>query len=111
MVSRDSATHVTAEANQDDIFSIDANHFEIVKFDRQSPDFLRVMSRVVGLVDNVQAFINRRLTQQNGMFLILWKCGFLGGGLTSHSGIRSIGGPRHGHWSRGRIDVRAISGP
>lgn len=38
MVSWESATHATEEENQNDILSIDAVHFELVKFDDKCPD-------------------------------------------------------------------------
>lgn len=51
MVDRESAIRATPEENQDDIFSIDANHSEIVKFTNNiSPDYLIVRDKIMTLV-------------------------------------------------------------
>lgn len=53
MVSRDSATHATPKENPHDIFSIDANHSEIVKFDNKTcQEYLNVRSRIINLVQD-----------------------------------------------------------
>lgn len=67
MVSRDSATHATTD-NQDDIFSIDLNHSEMVKFESSACQHYRnVSSRVVELMQNAGDVIRRRFMQKDGM--------------------------------------------
>lgn len=61
MVSRDSAIDATPEGDQNDIFSIDANHSNIVKFKHNAcPDYLNVRSRILTLVQNAPAVISKR---------------------------------------------------
>lgn len=60
MVTRDSAIHPKPE-EQDDIFSIDANHSEIVKFANSAcPDYNNVRSRIIRLVEDGQVIIKKR---------------------------------------------------
>lgn len=67
MVSRKSATHA-APVNQDDIFSIDLNHSEMVKFKSSACQHYRnVSSRVVQLMQNAEDVIMSRFMQKEGM--------------------------------------------
>lgn len=53
MVNRDSAIHATPKENPTDIFSIDANHSEIVKFDNKTcQEYLNVRARIINLVQD-----------------------------------------------------------
>lgn len=62
MVSMESATAATPIANQDDIFSIDQNHSNIVKFKNSTcPDYTNVRSRLISLVQDAPAVISKRL--------------------------------------------------
>lgn len=62
MVSMESATAATPVANQDDIFSIDQNHSNIVKFKNSTcPDYTNVRSRLISLVQHAPAVISKRL--------------------------------------------------
>lgn len=62
MVSKDSAIAATPVTNQDDIFSIDQNHSNIVKFkNRACPDYINVRSRVISLVQQAPSVIYKRL--------------------------------------------------
>lgn len=66
MVSRESATHATQD-NQDDIFSIDLNHSEMVKFNSSACQHYRnVSSRVVQLMQYADDVIMRRFRQKDG---------------------------------------------
>lgn len=77
MVSLDSATHAAPD-NQDDIFSIDLNHSEMVKFDNSACQHYRnVSSRVVHLMQNAGDVIKRRFIQKDGM-LSLFRIAGLG---------------------------------
>lgn len=61
MVSRESAIWATPKGNQDDIFSIDADHSAIVKFtDSASPDYHNVRSRIIALVQDAPSVIGKR---------------------------------------------------
>lgn len=67
MVSLQSATHPTPN-NRDDIFSIDLNHSEMVKFDNSAcQHYRKVSSRVVHLMQNAGDVIKKRFIQQDGM--------------------------------------------
>lgn len=70
MVKPDSAIYATPKENEDDIFSIDSNHSEIVKFDHNAcQDYLNVRSRIITLVQNAQEVITRRFKrQEEGMY-------------------------------------------
>lgn len=62
MVSMESATAATPVANQDDIFSIDQNHSNIVKFKNSTcADYTNVRSRLISLVQYAPAVISKRL--------------------------------------------------
>lgn len=70
MVNRESAIHATPDGRQDDIFSIDADHSNIVKFDNNScQDYINVRSKLVILVGEAQAVISQRCKE--GEILIL----------------------------------------
>lgn len=74
MVSRDSATGATPEENQDDIFSIDANHSDIVKFKNNAcPDYLNVRSRIIGLVQNAPGVISKRFEDLREGLCIIYR--------------------------------------
>lgn len=61
MVSRDSAIDATPEGDQYDIFSIDANHSNIVKFKHNAcPDYLKVRFRIITLVRDAPVVISER---------------------------------------------------
>lgn len=61
MVDRESAIWATPEENQDDIFSIDANHSEIVKFTNNiSADYLIVRDKIMALVKEAPGVISKR---------------------------------------------------
>lgn len=65
MVSRDSAVAATPKGNQGDIFSIDANHSNIVKFENNAcPDYLNVRSRIITSVRDAPAVVAKRLRNQ-----------------------------------------------
>lgn len=65
MVSRDSAVAATPKGNQGDIFSIDANHSNIVKFENNAcPDYLNVRSRIITSVRDAPAVVAKRLKNQ-----------------------------------------------
>lgn len=62
MVSRASAISATPKGKVDDIFSIDANHSDIVKFiTNTSQSYLNVRTRIMSLVDAAPAVISKRL--------------------------------------------------
>lgn len=71
MVNRDSATHAKPVECEDDMIYIDTHYFNIVKLDdRDRTDFLRILTRIVGLVDDVQTVISSRgldQSQEDGM--------------------------------------------
>lgn len=51
MVTIDSAVYATPQGNWNDIFSIDANHSDIVKFPNDScQDYINIRTRIVSLV-------------------------------------------------------------
>lgn len=65
MVSRASAVFATLEqhrvVNQDDIFSIDANHSEMVKFNNNTcQEYLSVRLRIKELTQKAHAVIHKR---------------------------------------------------
>lgn len=60
MVTKESASYPAPEG-EDDIFSIDANHSEIVKFGNSaSSDYNNVRSRIIRLVLDGQAVVRNR---------------------------------------------------
>lgn len=62
MVSRASAISATPKGKVDDIFSIDANHSDIVKFiTNTSQSYLNVRTRIMSLVDEAPAVVSNRL--------------------------------------------------
>lgn len=64
MVDRESATHATREGQQGDIFLIDADHSNIVKFDDTScEEYLNVRSKLLDLVGKAQAVISQRCSE------------------------------------------------
>lgn len=64
MVDRESAIWATPKENQDDIFSIDADHSEIVKFTNNTcPDYLNVRSRIMTLVNEAPSVIRKRFEE------------------------------------------------
>lgn len=64
MVDRKSATYATPEECQGDIFSIDADHSNIVKFDNNScQEYLNVRSKLLDLVGRAQAVISQRCSE------------------------------------------------
>lgn len=61
MVSPESAIYATPKENRDDIFSIDSNHSEMVKFNHSAcHDYLNTGSRIIALVENAQVVIGKR---------------------------------------------------
>lgn len=67
MVCRDSATHTNPDS-PDDIFSIDLNHSEMVKFDNSAcQHYHKVSSRIVHLMQNAGDVIKSRFIQKDGM--------------------------------------------
>lgn len=68
MVTRDSAIHPKPD-DLDDIFSIDANHSEIVKFPNSAcQDYNNIRARIISLVGDAQAIIRKRFErEQEGM--------------------------------------------
>lgn len=66
MVTRESASYPAPE-DQDDIFSIDANHSEIVKFANSAcPDYNNVRSRIIRLALAAQPVISNRFGCESG---------------------------------------------
>lgn len=64
MVDRESATHATPKEQQGDIFSIDADNSNIVKFDNNScEEYLNVRSKLLYLVGKAQAVISQRCSE------------------------------------------------
>lgn len=64
MVDRESAIHATPKARKGDIFSIDADHSNIVKFDNKScQEYLNVRSKLLDLVKEARAVIGQRCTE------------------------------------------------
>lgn len=64
MVSRNSAISATPEGNAVDIFSIDANHSDIVKFDTNtSQSYLNVQTRIMELASEAPAVISNRFEE------------------------------------------------
>lgn len=60
MVTKESASYPAPE-DEDDIFSIDANHSEIVKFGNSaSSDYNNVRSRIIRLALDGQAVVSNR---------------------------------------------------
>lgn len=73
MVSEASAIFATPEqhrvVNQDDIFSIDANHSDMVKFDNNTcQEYLSVRSRIKELTQKAETIIHKRYIE--GMYRI-----------------------------------------
>lgn len=65
MVSRESAIWATPKGNEDDTFSIDADHSAIAKFtDSASPDYLNVRSRIITLVQEAPSAIRKRFEER-----------------------------------------------
>lgn len=61
MVSQESAIYATPKENRDDIFSIDSNHSEMVKFDHNAcQDYLNISSRIIALVESAQVVVDKR---------------------------------------------------
>ncbi|KAL0632798.1 hypothetical protein Q9L58_008314 [Maublancomyces gigas] len=64
MVSRNSAISATPEGNAVDIFSIDANHSDIVKFKTNtSQSYLNVRTRIMALASEAPAVISKRFEE------------------------------------------------
>lgn len=61
MVSRDSAVHATPEDMKDDIFSIDADHSNMVKFESKScQNYINVRTRIIEFAWKAQSVIRQR---------------------------------------------------
>lgn len=64
MVSRESAIHATPKGCLGDIFSIDADHSNIVKFDNKScQEYINVRSKLLDLVHRAQGVISQRCNE------------------------------------------------
>lgn len=62
MVSRASAVSATPRGHVDDIFSIDANHSDIVKFKTNtSQSYLNIRARIMTLAQEAPAVISKRV--------------------------------------------------
>lgn len=67
----DSATYATPDS-PDDVFSIDLNHSEMVKFDSSAcQHYHKVSARVVRLMQDAEEVIKRRFVRKDGMWSLL----------------------------------------
>lgn len=65
MVSRDSAIAATPDGREADIFSIDKDHSDIVKFKYHAcPDYLNVRFRITTLVEDAPGIISKCFADQ-----------------------------------------------
>lgn len=91
MVTRESAIHATPVARQDDVFSVDADHSNIAKFDNKScQDYIYVRTKLVKLVGEAEAIISKRSAEgKTSTLIVVAKILNLGdspGNVTIHAG-------------------------
>lgn len=66
MVSRESAIDATPREHTNDVFSIDANHSNIVKFESNTcQPYLSVSAKIIGLVETAASIVGERFESPN----------------------------------------------